>query len=417
MEPKERPILFEKYLLRLLGAGNYSAHGQSILDVSMRSGLRTRGNWLVPGLAIVAAALGLFAFRFSSQGLGDGFGTVFGRIFIFDYMIFVLSWVSGWNMSYRWRKNSDLIEEVALTDMRPRHLFFAQAGGVLAVWFYFLIVFAVFEFITIAFVYSVGNQMQAPVRDLFGVLSSICVSVIVALLFLPPIVMLAWSHFESVALAHRMFALGALPRIPLGPLAATNFVSIALHVVFLSVLGCMVTGVIYLPLVILKNLARNVLSMLNNSMLEELTWSYAAMVGLLSVILAKRKLARMYQDGFDGKWIAFQWWGAAELDHPAAYPQNFIRAARVWAMYHLAQEAEETPSLTKAEQNAALMKYVTARKSLESANEQRKATNTPMLGAPAPMLVQKGTYEPAPVIMPTPSQPQPPADAIPPPSE
>jgi len=419
LQSPDQPIFLQSLFLRLVGAEKFSDHGRSILDVSMRSGLRTRGNWLIPALAIIAASLLLFAFRFAASNGGDGFGTAFGRIFIFDYMIFVLSWVSGWNMSYRWRKNPDLIEEVALTDMRPRHLFLAQAGGILAVWFYFLIVFAVFELVTIAFVYV--QSAVYPTRNLSEMMGDIAVGLLVALVFLPPVVMLAWFHFESVVLAHRMFALGALPRIPLGPLAATNFVSISLHVIFLSVVGCMITGGIFVFIGVAAVALDRFLRIFNDEMMLEVGWMYAALAGLLAVIFAKKRIGQIYQHGFDGKWIAFQWWGAAELDHPAVYPVEFLRASRVWGLYHNAQEAEETPALNANERNAARTKYVTARKALETTQAHRVATGKPVLGAPAPIHVQKGALGAPPLILPTPLQVRPAEDPSlpnhPPPSE
>lgn len=400
MESEERPILFQRLFLRLLGAEKYSPHGQSILDVGMRSGLRTKGNWLVPGLAISIAGLVLFAFRYNSAVFAEGFVTALGRVFIFDYLIFVLSWVSGWNMSYRWRKNADLIEEVALTDMRPRHLFLAQAGGIMAVWFYFLIVFAVFELLTITFVQVLVSEVPSVTTSEF--ILNLLGGLAIALLFAPPVVMLAWFHFESVSLAHRMFALGALPRIPLGPLAATNFVSITMHVIFLSMLGCIVTGVLMIPFAIVGAILENQFRFMDPELLLEIGWMYAALGGLFAVILAKRKIAQMYQEGFNGKWIAFQWWGAGELDHPAAYPQEFIRAARVWAFYHDAQEAEETPSIRAAGRQKTLMRYLLARKAMDESLALRKGANTSALAPPARLLTNRTTLEPAQMTPPAP---------------
>ncbi|MDX2175893.1 MAG: hypothetical protein SF028_05425 [Candidatus Sumerlaeia bacterium] len=336
----------------ILGLGHLSEPGRELGLLSLRAALRTREQWLLAGVATLILAGGLVAFRYewadSASVWEDGFFEVFLRIFIFDYLLFLLSWVSGWNCSRRWRRNSELVEELTLSPIRPAHTVPILVTGAVAVWGVLLAGFSVFDL-------SVLTVRTAIVESADGSLAGAWNAAFAFAGFLPFTTAAAWFHFETVRLAHAMFALGALPRIRLGRLAAMNFLMVSVFVFLLSGIGCAVTGLVALSVVVPLEVLGSGSA---GGLASAAAWSLAAIPGFVVVGLLKRQIAASYAQSFERQWLLFQWWGAAESEQPAAYPSAYQSAADRWLLFHRLEEMTETGRLRERER---LMKRLRVR--------------------------------------------------------
>ncbi len=390
---------FEDTIRSLLDQRRWSPEGRSIMEIALHSGVRTRANWLVPGLGCIAAIGTLFLFR-TSAAAQDGFFAVFGRIFIFDYLLFLFGWVSGWNMSRRWRENPELIEELTLTPIRPAHTLLAASSGLLGVWAY--VMAAVFGAEVIFF--FVGKFLQIPADgtwgagDAFGLFLD---TTIITVLALPSLAALALFHFQSVKLAHAMFALGALPRVRLGALAMNNFLLIAAYVVVLSMVGCLVAGIAWIPLAIVGSSISGS-SMFRGNVAVEVSWLLASIPGLAAVGMMKGKIARDFTVQFGRRWVMFSWWGAAELEHPFPYPQNYEAAATSWSLHQIADELDHAPDASPTIRERARREYIRSLSVVQGLRGQvaqpptiyRSASAPPRLAEPPPRLDSQPVPDP-----------------------
>lgn len=365
-------IPFEGFIRRLLGERRWSPEGRSIMELGLHSGVRTRANWLVPGLGGLAAIGGLFIFRMAAAG-EDGTAVAILRVFVFDYMLFLFGWVSGWNMSRRWRENPELIEELSLTPIRPSHTWLAASSGLLGSWVYVLMLVFVAEVIF----FFMGKFIQIPsdggwgAKDAFGLLLD---TTIITALALPGLAALALFHFQSVRLAHAMFALGALPRVPLRALALNNFLLIGSYVAVLSVVGSLVTGIVWIPPAMFGGSLGTGSSMFTGKVAIEVSWLLASIPGIAVVGLMKERIAQSYFVQFGRRWAMFGWWGAAELEHPFPYPQTYEAAATSWSLHQVADELNHAEGASQSQRERARREYL---RSLSVVNNLRVAMPQP----------------------------------------
>lgn len=287
--------------------------GKGLVEVCVRSALRTTSNHLVPVLTFIVAALGLVALLLPGleSGADLSIGHAMGRVFLFDYGIFLASWVSGWNMSRRWRSNVEMVEEVALAPLPPRHVGLALVSGNVAAWGVMVLALMAFEVLLCAVLFSISGT---------GTYIAVAVSAPFAAAF----------HMETARLGHAMYTHGALPRTKLQQLAIHNFFLISLMVLLLSGLGSMTTAMAAL----LVSLAA-----LNPEGMEFMwPWVTGSIPAYALIVWLKRLLASSHLQKFERLWLMFQWWGAAELEQPTDYRRNFENAAERWMVYQRAME-------------------------------------------------------------------------------
>src|SRR5690606_12084681 len=108
---------------------------------------------------------------------------------------------------------------------------------------------------------------------------------------------LAWFHFESIRLAHWMFAAHALPRVPLAKAGIANFLAMTGLVIGLSGLGSAMTGICFGLVALFLAFAMMVTASGSGS--EEIYFSYsvwmlASILGALVVLWLKRIITRQY---------------------------------------------------------------------------------------------------------------------------
>lgn len=325
----------------LFGIWSASPERLRLAELCTITAKRTKAAWVIPGAAILLASIVLLFYHMGTDRHGDhGMAFMIGRVFVFDYLIFLLAWVSGYGMARRWRTSQEMVEELTLSSIRPQSLSVAFVIGSLVPWMWLLGVFLVVEVL----LFFVGDlvTLASPGGDFQGSAARAApVALTNTLIRLPVLVVFAWFHFATVRLAHSMFALGALPKVQLRRLAITNLVTITMLVVFLSGVGSVATTMA--AVVVMVPLATTG----SSSFETELdVWMFGCIPGMLLVIVLKNLIASRYLVTFQRQWVMFQWWGAAEIEHPASYPPAYYPAADLWIAYGAAMDEAEAGTRT-----------------------------------------------------------------------
>ncbi|MCB2153658.1 hypothetical protein KQI84_02130 [bacterium] len=314
---------------RLMGIRPGFADERRVIDVARDSETRSIINWVLPGLCVLLFLILLIWHKLAYRPTpGAGMPMMMLRIFIFDYLIFLLGGLSGWNMARRWRGSASTVEELSLTSLNPAvigHLFMA---GLLSVWIWLMVVLlAVDMFMPVIFVKEVAEG---------GATTSVF---ILPFVILVPII-LTWFHYESVHLAHWMFAVHSLPRISLLNAAVSNFVLTVLIVALLSGAGSFIT----MFCAIFVGLLLSATSMNSGSadfwIGSYTAWAIGCIPGAILVAWLKRQIGRSYETRFMKSWLLFQWWGAGESRQPARYPASYMMHTGYWIAYYRMFEEE-----------------------------------------------------------------------------
>lgn len=329
---------------------------------------RARINWALPVLAtLLAFAMMVFHWTWATASWGAG-GMMF-RIFVIDYTLFFFGLLSGYDMARRWRTTPEMIEELSLTPLPPAAVASALVAAPCAVWWRVLAGLALVECLLPvphfawvlegAWSSGGGNSLQATTHVLLLVLS------IGSALVLPWV--LAWFHYESVRLAHWMFAVHAIPRVSLVGAGISNFIAMSFAVVLLSGIGSAVTGTLWM--VILAVLMAIAAALQDSTAVENMfglysVWGLSAIAGAVAVAFIKRGVARLYVDAFTRSWLLYTWWGAAERTQPTIYPMSMRGRLPTWEAYYgmVAEQNANVPipkryktayykSLLKAQEN------------------------------------------------------------------
>jgi len=312
--------------LRLLGSRRLSPLSAEMQALAFDAGIRTRANWLVPGLAVFGLALVLVALH-SITGAMEGFTRIFLRIFVIDIGFFVMAWVSGWNSARTWGANRGLTEEASLTPITPHRLVHAIMSGSLAPWTVTMPAFMVVDMLALLFASPDGGGG-------LRLLHFASMSIFFALLGV--------SQLESVRLSHVIFARAAMPGVPLRRIAKIAFEKIVLAVLGLSFAGCAVTGGIALSTLAAYSGGAT------PAMREELTWSFASLAGLCVVIVLKRSEVRREIRGFAQMLLLCQWHGIGETVQPEYSPEMKM-LANVHEAHLELEEMHESPQCAAVE--------------------------------------------------------------------
>lgn len=325
----------------LLGIRPGFGYAARAVKVARDADLRGAINWALPVLGILFGLL-LLAFHLVSI---DTDNMVF-RVFVFDYMLFLFGGLSGWNMARRWRANPDQVEEISLTPLPPAAISCSMMAGPVAIWLRLFVLFAVIELAT-PFVH--WRSYSDAINDFPGVPFAAGWGLFTLVAHVSSVVVLAWFHFESVRLAHWMFAIHALPRISLVGAGIRNFLAMTMIVLTLSAMGSMITGMVMLlvALVGMLLLALTQQGAVFDKGMELMwasytTWALASVPGALMVLWLKRLLCRAYEKSFVQAWLQYQWWGAGESRQPSTYPPHFRHAFPLWTAYYGMEEEENS---------------------------------------------------------------------------
>lgn len=297
-----------------IAGGDLDECGRGLVEVCVRSALRTYSNHLVPALTFLVAAAGMVELLLPGLKGADSLtmGHAMARVFLFDYGIFLASWVSGWNMSRRWRSNVEMVEEVALAPLPPRHVGLALVSGNVAAWGLMVLALMAFELVLCGVLFMVSANMDYV---------AVALSAPFAAVF----------HMETARLGHAMYSHGALPRTKLHRLAVRNFILIAVLVLGLSAFGSMMTAMA-------ATIAAVATLDPGEHMGQMWPWSIGSVPAYVVVLWLKRLNASWHLRNFERLWLMFQWWGAAELEQPEDYRRSFENAAERWMAYHRALE-------------------------------------------------------------------------------
>ncbi len=329
----------------LVGVRRGFGTGRDALKCFLAVEGRSVFNWIIPGLGFLGILVLYALFSLWTSVVVGGvylFGAVI-RVFVFDYLIFVFGLLSGLNMARRWRMNPAQVEELSLVPLEPSVLGGIFASGTIRTWLRLLIVFAAIEtVICIPHLVELSNAFRTANLDPLMVIGHPAGWLTLLTIIISPWVM-AWFHFESIRLAHWMFAAHALPRVPLLRAAMVNFVTMTSLVIGLSGLGSAVTGIVFAGISLLAFFGMMTLGFggLDVSFHFGYTiWMLAAVGGALVVLWLKRVISRQYEAMFIRSWLMYQWWGAGETTQPAQYPRDMQRAVPYWELYYRMREEE-----------------------------------------------------------------------------
>ncbi len=327
---------FERILYWILGVRRGFGDGRRVIAVAMAADWRSSLNWFIPVLGILFGLAMLLFHEITMDPDSAGFGMMF-RIFIFDYSLFLFGGLSGWNMARRWRANADQIEELSLTPLSPSVIASMMSAGALAIWLFLFVLFGFVDLFTpIIHAKWIIEMTEANDGSFFLVLPVTTYAVLMGLL--GPFI-LAWFHFESIRLAHWMFAVHSLPRVSLLKAGIVNFIVMTTIVGTLSLLGSMVTGICLIVLGLIgEMLGQSVNSF--EAFSAYTVWGLAALPGALVVLFLKRALVRTYEGSFTRSWLMYQWWGAGESQQPGTYPASLYKAIPLWQAFYGMQEEE-----------------------------------------------------------------------------
>jgi len=307
---------------------------------------RSKTTWIIPGLGFLAiVGWYLVLCMWSTTAIGGTYvGGALFRIFVFDYTIFFFGLVSGFNMARRWRANPAQVEELSLVPLSPAVVGGIFASGSVRIWWWFLIAFAIIEtIICIPHMAELSNALRLQSDEfLIAFFHPAGWLTLLAILLCPWV--LAWFHFESVRLAHWMFAAHALPRVPLVKAGLTNFIAMTGLVIGLSGLGSAITAMAVLLLGLAVAFLTLVLGQLHLG--EEFyfgytLWMLGSIAGAAMILWLKRVLSRQYETAFIRSWLLYQWWGAGESTQPDEYPLPMRRAVPYWNLYYRMREEED----------------------------------------------------------------------------
>ncbi|MBX3728803.1 MAG: hypothetical protein KF858_06425 [Candidatus Sumerlaeia bacterium] len=311
------PTLLE----RLLGIRRGFGEDADGVRLILRSGLRTRRNWVLPIFGLVLAIALLFSIKF---GIDDPVGRAMLRAVLLDLAIFLFAGLSGWNMARLWRENADQLEELALSPLPPAVIGATLLTPMVAIWLVMIVVFGLVDGLTPVELFDglQGGTSRILLRAIPVVLAALFVAV-----------PMTWYHFESTRLAHWMFVVHALPR-GAGPLATlVNLIVIVSMVWALWCIGLMLSVFTVLPLAIAQDiLGRNVASM-------DVALVLAPWPGLVVLAAAKRAICRLYERAFVRAWLLRQWGGIGERN-PSAPPRHHLDILPFWEAYYASQEEE-----------------------------------------------------------------------------
>jgi hypothetical protein len=296
----------------LLGLRKGFGEGRDAIHTAQLADTRGKSNWVIPGLG-AGLLLILLIFTDVQGARSPHGGMMMFRVFVFDYLIFLMGALSGWNMARRWRANAAQVEELSLSPLAPKVIGHVMASGPIRVWLLIMCMFAVVDLFTpsilLGELYEIMDSGAEGATLLFQVMYLLSIGLIL------PIVM-AWFHFESIRLGHWMFAIHAMPKISLGRASVLNFIIIGLFVVMFSALGSAITG----PLAVLMGFLREATANAMTGNLSYLgyygTWAFGTIPGALAVIFCKRALIRTYESSFAKNWLFYQWHGAGESQQP-----------------------------------------------------------------------------------------------------
>ena len=328
---------FERLVL-----GLRSGLGDGLIPIRIAGGAaaRRRANWVLPGLLGGAIGFGVLIYMLSFP-FDLHFGYVIGRLILFDYLVFFVAWLCGWNAAWRWRKQQVFIEDLAVTNLRPSVIGNLLFAGALSVWWRILAIVALAEALFFAAFHMVPQDLlESSGATLVAKLAATPLSALVHIAFYA---MLAWFHLESLRIAYWMFAVAALPRFDLRSRAAGNLVIVVIYVITLTAVGGAVTGLVWMPVAMV---AGAVGLALESAQVTGIvpdpgfggSWMLAAVGGMVLVGYIKRRISRIYENDFWKAYLMFTWWGAGEIHQPAIYPPEFAREANRWAQHFRAEE-------------------------------------------------------------------------------
>jgi hypothetical protein len=331
----------------LLGIRPGFGVGRDALRCFMEVESRSPFSCIIPGLGVLIV-LGLYLLLcvWAVTGFGGIYvsGALF-RIFVFDYTLFFFGLVSGFAMARRWRANAAQVEELSLVPMKPSVMGGIFASGSIRAWWRYLLLFAAIEtIICIPHVMELYNAL--PLFDGGGIWFALHPATLLTglTILLCPWV-LAWFHFESVRLAHWMFAAHALPRVPLARAGAANFATMTGFVIGLSGFGSAVTAMAVVPISMIMTfamLATGHAPLGEDFFLGYTVWLFAALAGAFAVLWLKRMITRQYETAFVKAWLLYQWWGAGESTQPDIYSEQMRRALPFWVLYYQVQEESDS---------------------------------------------------------------------------
>ena len=131
-------------------------------------------------------------------------------------------------------------------------------------------------------------------------------------------------------------------------------------------------------------------SMFDGDVALEVSWLLASIPGLAAVGMLKGKIARDFAVQFGRRWAMFGWWGAAEIEHPFPYPQNYEAAATSWSLHQVADELDHAPDASPTLRERARREYIRSLTVIQGLRGQiaqpptiyRSASAPPMLSTP-----------------------------------
>ncbi len=294
-------------------------------------------SWVLPILLMATFVAGQALLYASNSGT---LGMLFlaARVIFFDYLVFFFGWLAGWNIASRWRRDPTLIEELSITNLRPSVVGSILFAGSLNVWWRLLLLASFIDLALLALFVIAG--VYTPPVGLTMEQRAVWAATALATL-VPFFLLLAWFHLESLRIAFWMFASAALPRLNLRNRALFNLIAIPFYVTTLTFAGMAVTGA---PGLILAAffMAGMQASIGGNPAFNPFqvtsVWAVTAVMAMLLVGLAKRALARAYEDDFWKNYLLYGWWGAGETQHPVSYPVHMRRLVVPWRQYLRAEE-------------------------------------------------------------------------------
>ena len=305
---------------RLIGIRRGFGEERRVIDVARDAELRCGSNWVLPGLCAGVFIL-LLAWHKWILSPNGGTAAMIGRIFLFDYLIFMLGGLSGWNMARRWRGSANTVEELSLTSLNPGVVGHVFMAGSLGIWLRLLLIVLLFDAVT-PVIY---------ITELAGFSSVTAIGLMP--LFILVSVVLTWFHYESIHLAHWMFAIHALPRISLWKAAITNFALMMVIVGLLSAAGSMLTGFLSMFFAVFLGAVSAGQQSPDFWIASYTAWAIGCVPGAILVAWLKRLLCRSYENRFLRGWLLFQWWGAGESRQPGNYPLFYHLHLSLWVAY------------------------------------------------------------------------------------
>lgn len=335
----------------------------------------------------LGVAMASFAYsRHMGSSLHMGFFA--GRIIFFDYLIFFIGWICGWNAASRWRGRQGVIEELVVTNLRPGVVGNILFAGSMGIWVRLLVLLVILEAVALGFkIYQSADVANSPASNYpkWILLSG-----------LPPLLalysaLIAWFHLETLRIAYWMFAVAALPQVNLLQKAIANFFLIILYVGALTLVGISISGMSGLFVLAIRGA---IMSDLDKGFADPVVWMIGALPGLFVVGFLKRQITNLYETDFWKHYLCFTWWGAGEKQFPAFYPLTMLQNVNAWIGVLRLEERQEL-----------------ARQRFPHA-----AVPTPMQPAQRPVLSGAATTPAGPVLSsPAPAAGPPPPGMMPPP--